>query len=75
MAGETGPGATFDRRKIQDAIEAWRDGQTFDAIHPLEDVDPVTCSIFWDPDAVKDLARVIAATLDGRDVPSRPLPW
>lgn len=58
----TEPREPYDRRKIQDAITAWRDGQTFDAIHPLADDD--SHGILWDDNAMKDLARVIAHTLN-----------
>lgn len=64
---------TGDRHKIQNAIKAWRDGQTFDAIHPLADSE--SHGIVWDDNAMKDLARVIAATLAGETPPEKPLPW
>lgn len=63
------------RAQIQDAITAWRDGQTFNAVHPLDGQTLGQAAILWDDDAVKDLARVIAATIDGREIPSVRLPW
>jgi hypothetical protein len=63
------------RGQIQDAIMGWRDGQTFDALHPLLDWPDARIAIFWDDNAMKDLARVIMATIDGRDIPSVEMPW
>jgi len=63
----------FSRPQIQDAITAWRDGATYNALHPLRDCEPP--SWLWDPDAVKDLARVIAHSLNGEQPPAVPLPW
>lgn len=62
----------FSRGKIEDAITAWRNGQTYDAIHPLAERDD---GVVWDENAMKDLARVIAATLAGGTPPEKPLPW
>jgi len=63
------------RGHIQDAITSWRDGQTFDALHPLRDLPPEQTAIFWNDNAMKDLARVITAAIEGRLVPSKELPW
>ena len=55
------------RGVVVDAIEAWRDGETCDAVHPLVGEPQVQArSIAWlyDPDVVKDLARVIAKHLE-----------
>lgn len=71
----TGHGRLVTRGKIQDAISAWRDGATFDAIHPLRDSDSAERAILWDDNAMKDLARVITATLAGEEVPVADLPW
>ncbi len=62
----------ISRQRIGEAVEAWRDGATYDAIHPLERKNFLD---LWDPDAVKDLARVIAHVLQGDEVPVRKLPW
>jgi len=56
-----------DRGRIEDAICAWRDGASYDAIHPLAGQD--VPEIFYDPNAVKDLARVIMHMLDGETPP------
>jgi hypothetical protein len=68
--GSTGPNSSLfqadrilNRGQIQDAITAWRDGATFDAIHPLSHDEPP--GIFWDDNAMKDLARVIFHTIQG----------
>lgn len=63
----------ISRQKIQDAITGWRDGQTFDALHPLRDDEGH--DILWNDNAMKDLARVIMATIEGRDIPRVELPW
>jgi len=64
------------RGQIQDAITAWRDGATFDAIHPLAHGDDWPPGIFWDDNAMKDLARVIYHTIQGgREIPVADLPW
>lgn len=63
-----------DRGRICDAITAWRDGATLDARHPLEG-DDADATFLWDPNAVKDLARVIARTLRGERLEYRELPW
>lgn len=65
-----------DRHVIQDAITDWRDGATFDAVHALESDDLTASPAFlWNDNAVKDLARVIAARLRGEEVTRRKLPW
>ena len=48
-------GAGITRGKIDDAITAWRNGATYNAIHPLANAQ---CGALWDDDYVKDLARV-----------------
>lgn len=64
-----------DRRAIEDAILAWRDGASFDARHPLAGLPSGQVSIFWDSSAMKDLARVIRAVLDGEPLERHDLPW
>ena len=54
------------RHAIETGIEAWRDGETCDAVHPLADAGPPPW--LFNPDTVKDLARVIARHLgDGSE--------
>jgi hypothetical protein len=65
----------ISRGDIQDAITAWRDGKTFDARHPLADQPDHGFAVLWDDNAMKDLARVIMATIEGRDIPSADVPW
>lgn len=60
-----------DRGRIEDAIYAWRDGASYDAIHPLDAFGEETALILHAPGAVKDLARVISHMLDG-ETPPRP---
>jgi hypothetical protein len=64
-----------DRQQVQDAIRDWRDGATFDALHPLRNLFLEDVAVFWDVDAMKDLARVIMAKAEGREPHQVPVPW
>jgi hypothetical protein len=61
-----------DRGRIEEAIEAWRDGATYEGVHPIDSRRTLKASFLYDPNAVKDLARVIAHMLDGETPPDPP---
>jgi hypothetical protein len=65
-SSEGGEQPVSARHAIETGIEAWRDGETCDAVHPLAEAGPSPW--LFNPDTVKDLARVIARHLpDGSD--------